>query len=168
MECKECKYKLSGWELLKLYYNRYIPGSTITRKDLVANICNKGELPYLSETTLDTTRRMLVVCGYLEDTKCAGTYRVLKLIEPDLTSTKLRDMYDWKVRNWKDPIRWDEKCYKKSCFSCKDRAKDTGLAEAIKKVQELLPKHCPDYTMIKLLSGTSYLEVNTPEDQIKQ
>jgi hypothetical protein len=66
--------------------------------------------------TLDVTRRMLTVCGYLEDTEEAGTYRVLKHIESNLTSSKLRKMYDKAVKEKYDKATKNFKAWMVSSF----------------------------------------------------
>lgn len=42
----------------------------------------------------DSVRRQLTVCGYLKETSNPGFYKILKSIEPSLTSSQLRKMYD--------------------------------------------------------------------------
>lgn len=42
----------------------------------------------------DSTRRQLTVCGYLSDSRSSGFYKILKPIEPGLTSSALRKKYN--------------------------------------------------------------------------
>lgn len=102
----------TGWEKLKECINNKPIGEYILRSELLKAVYGDTSV---KRSTVDTNRRMLVVCGYLSDTFCAGKYTVVKHLEPELTSTKLRNRYDTAVSFWVDPIRWNEKDYSKMC-----------------------------------------------------
>lgn len=103
--------KESDWSKIKKYINCRRPFDVVRRSEMIDFIYQGREKgKYL---TLDSIRRMLVVCGYLENTEQRGVYRVRKHIESNLTSSKLRKMYDEAVKkkydkvtknfkNWKD------------------------------------------------------------------
>lgn len=79
----------SNWQSLKEEINKHKVGDFIYRKNL--------RIWGMSMTYVDNTRRQLTVCGYLEDTGEPGKYKLLKPLERDLTTTKLRKMYDMTV-----------------------------------------------------------------------
>lgn len=79
---------MSYWELLKKVINKHKPGDFIYRTELAAKTFGA------SKRYLDSTRRQLIVCGYLADTGKPGRYKFLKPVETGLTVYKLRKMYD--------------------------------------------------------------------------
>lgn len=115
--------KKSDWEKMKEFINSHQICDCFTRQDMLRYIY--GFIPERC-STVDTNRRMLVVCRYLADTKCAGKYTLLRYLEPELTSSELRKMYDKAVKSFVDPFEWYQKCWKKSYKACKHNPENHG------------------------------------------
>lgn len=73
-------------------------GRTTLWRHTMLKECYTGNKNYKHLIThysqFDSIRRQLTVCGYLKETSNRGFYRILKSIEPGLTSSQLRKMYD--------------------------------------------------------------------------
>lgn len=101
---KKLKLK-SDWDKLRELINSKEIGDIITRKEMMEAVYNNASRPL---STTDTRRRQLVVCGYLHNIRCsqnviiAGQYRVIKHIEPELTSSALEKMYSEKVKTFNE------------------------------------------------------------------
>lgn len=89
----------SDWEKMKEFINSHEIGESILRSEMLQYIYSDKTMPGKC-TTVDTNRRMMVVCGYLADTHQAGKYIVVRHLEQDLTSTKLRQHYDKVVKDF--------------------------------------------------------------------
>ena len=89
----------NSWQILRSFLNhkyeeskKYNDSSIafVTRQEIML-VCNaSGEIAPLAECsqrTIDKYRRMLTVCGYLEDVK-RGVYKIVKEI-PDISVSKL-------------------------------------------------------------------------------
>lgn len=85
------------WKSIKYYINYFI-NKEITRQGILFFV--KEEIGHYdkSEATIDTIRRQLTALGYLRHLE-SGTYFVNKEISEDMTSSKLRKLYD-KKSNW--------------------------------------------------------------------
>lgn len=113
---------MSKWEKLKEVLNSYEIGEPIQRMDLVKEVEGSNR----SKTYIDTLRRCLVVCGYLDDTHCAGVYILKRKLEPDLTSTQLRKRYSEELPQFytsEARIEWYEKHYTQACKRDLERIK---------------------------------------------
>lgn len=72
-------------------------GCVISRKQIILK-CPE----YLSSSHIDTTRRLLVICDYLENTGNPGFYKVIAAIPENLTSSGLRKLAEEKYASHHD------------------------------------------------------------------
>ncbi len=95
----------SDWQKLRELINSKEIGDIVSRKEMMEYIYNDASRRL---STTDTRRRQLVVCGYLHNIRCshnviiAGQYRVIKHVEPELTSSALEKMYSEKVKTFNE------------------------------------------------------------------
>lgn len=102
------KNEISLIDAFRTFVNSNI-GLFIYRKNIIRYIANLGNA-YFADSYVDGTRRMLVVCGYLEYTGAPGVYKCIKLIPSSLTYNKLRNDYDELILEHKDKFIGNSKC----------------------------------------------------------